>query len=113
MRADRERIKDMIDALQRIQERTEGVVGALSDELIQTWVIRHIEILGEAARAVSAELRADHPEIAWSEIVTMRNLLIHRYFDVDATALDHTVEQVLPTLNAQLEEILTSLRDES
>lgn len=53
------------------------------DEMLGFAVVRLLEIIGEAAKLVSPELREQHPEIPWSAMVGMRNRLIHGYFDVN------------------------------
>ncbi len=45
-------------------------------------VLRALEIIGEATKNLSAELRAKHPEIPWRDVAGMRNKLIHEYFGV-------------------------------
>ena len=46
-------------------------------------VERNLEIIGEAARRISEELKKDHPEIPWRKIIAQRNVLIHEYGDID------------------------------
>jgi uncharacterized protein with HEPN domain len=85
MRDDRERLQDILEAIARIDKYTaQGRQAFEGDELVQTWVVHHLMILGEAVGRVSDTLRGRHPEVPWSQIVAMRNILIHRYFDVDA-----------------------------
>ncbi|MFH0938920.1 MAG: HepT-like ribonuclease domain-containing protein [Planctomycetota bacterium] len=55
----------------------------LADIQCQDSVIRRLEIIGEAARRVSNEFRLVHPELPWSDMIGMRNILIHEYDDVD------------------------------
>ncbi len=55
----------------------------LADIQCQDSVIRRFEIIGEAARRVSEATRIEHPELPWSEMIGMRNILIHEYDDVD------------------------------
>jgi uncharacterized protein with HEPN domain len=50
-----------------------------SDELLQAAVIRCVEVIGEAARLVSAEARERAPGIPWATIVGMRHILAHAY----------------------------------
>ena len=76
------------------------------DELIQNWVISHIQIIGEACRAVSTELRAQHHEVPWRAIIGMRNVLVHRYFGIDQDAVWAAVEQDLPDLKRAVTAIL-------
>lgn len=80
----------------------------MQDELIQTWVVHHIQIIGEAARRLSEEARLKHDEIPWPAIIAMRNILVHDYFTVDVEEVWSTVERDLPPLKA---EILSMLED--
>lgn len=67
---------------------------------------RAVEVIGEAADRVPEEILEDHPEIAWAEIIGMRNRLIHGYDDVDVDFLWSVVQNDLPKLIGQLKRIL-------
>lgn len=54
-----------------------------SDRMLTLSIIKSVEILGEAASKVTKEGRDDDKQIPWSDIVAMRNRLIHAYFDID------------------------------
>jgi uncharacterized protein with HEPN domain len=69
-------------------------------------VTRAIGIIGEAASSVSNELRDQTPQVPWSAIVGMRNILIRAYFDVDLDEVWRTVTTDLPPLIAVLEAAL-------
>ncbi len=73
-----------------------------SDALRQSAVIRQLEIIGEAASKVSDEFRSLHPALPWTEIVGMRNRLIHEYRSVDVERVWHTVAQHIPELITHL-----------
>jgi uncharacterized protein with HEPN domain len=110
VRTDRERVLDALEAIDRIERYTRlGEADFRQDELVQSWVIRHLQILGEAIRGLSPELRAQHEELPWSEIVGMRNILVHDYFDVDQDIVWSVVEHDLSGLRLSLERILASL----
>jgi uncharacterized protein with HEPN domain len=61
-------------------------------------VTRAIEIIGEAASRVSMETRSACPTVPWSQIISMRNRLIHVYFNIDRDILWKTVSVELPPL---------------
>lgn len=82
----------------------------LSDSLLQDAVNRRIEIVGEAANRVSAEARAQIPELTWQQIVGMRNIIIHQYDAVDLDLVWETVQAYFPVLAGILEGILESDR---
>jgi len=64
MRSDRKRLLDMQDAIEQIGKYAEDTRQRLEqEELIQVWMIHHLQILGEAARAVSDEFKAEHPAL--------------------------------------------------
>jgi len=58
-----------------------------TDRVLSLALVRLLEIVGEAATRVSSEARARHPAIPWSEIVSLRNRLIHGYDAVDMDVL--------------------------
>ena len=83
MRDDGERILDMLEAIERIQRHAEkGREAFKQDELLQTWIIHHLQIIGEAASKLSQELCGAHQEIPWPQIVAMRNVIAHEYFGI-------------------------------
>ena len=72
----------------------------------QDAVVRRIEIIGEAARRVSTEMRVQYPEIEWREMTSMRNLVIHEYDVVDIGQVWDTVRNKLPSLIEKLIKIV-------
>jgi uncharacterized protein with HEPN domain len=68
--------------------------------------VRLLEIIGEAARGMSDEFRAQYPELPWKKMVGMRDRLIHGYYDVDIDVVWKTATEDLPGLVAELEQIL-------
>jgi uncharacterized protein with HEPN domain len=107
VRSDGERLGDMLDAIERIQRVTvQGRAAFDADELAQTWVVHHVQIIGEAARALSEALRARHPQIPWQVIIRMRHVLVHDYFGIDLEEVWSVVENDLASLQAQLESVV-------
>lgn len=78
----------------------------LEDRLRQDGVVRQLEIIGEASRQLSDELRRRHPEVPWRQIIGMRNRIIHEYFSVDLEIVWEVVTQDLPVLKDQVQGIL-------
>ena len=114
MRDDRERLLDILESIERIQKyAVRGRKAFESDELIQTWMVHHIQIIGEAASKISNATRAAHPEVIWPRIVAMRNVLVHVYFGIDLDEVWMTVERDIPTLKRQAEAILRELEGSS
>ena len=110
MRDDRERILDMLEAIENIERHTGKGPGAFeSDELLQTWVVHHLEIIGEAASKLGAGFRAEHSEVPWSEIVAMRNVIAHEYFGIDLDEVWQVVERDLAELKQKLSRIVEEL----
>ena len=107
MRETVERLRDIHEAIVRIEKYTQlGRTFFDQDELIQTWVIHHLEIIGEAARAIPQDYRRSHPEVSWGQIRGMRNVLVHIYFGIDLDIVWAVVEHDLPQLKSSIETIL-------
>lgn len=112
MRNDKERLLDIVESIDRIQRYSKrGRDSVEGSELVQTWIVHHIEILGEAARGVSEDFRKRHPEVPWREMVSMRNVLAHEYFGFDIERVWATVERDLPPLRREIERIIAELGD--
>ena len=79
------------------------------DELIQTWIVRHLQVIGEAARALPTNLREQHPEVPWSKILGMRNALVHDYFGIDREVVWSVIQCELPDLKTKIEAIIRAL----
>jgi len=110
MRDDRERLRDILEAISNIEKyAAQGKAAFEQEELIQTWFLRHLQIIGEASRALSEDVRQRHPDLAWSKIIGMRNILVHHYFDMDLPIVWNAVEKELPALKRQVAAILQKL----
>lgn len=100
-RDDRQRLEDITAALAAI--RGHVARGDLSDGLIFDAVrVRLIEI-GEAVKALPAELLATEPSVPWEQVAGMRDQLAHRYFDTS-----HAI--VAGTVTNDLQELETAVR---
>lgn len=113
MRDDRERLLDIQEAIARIERYAElGRDTFEQDELIQNWMISHLQIIGEACRALSEDLRERYPEVPWRAIMGMRNILVHQYFAIDTNAVWVALERDLPSLKRVIAIMLEALSSE-
>ena len=74
----------------------------MRDEFVQSAIIRHLEIAGEAAGRLSEAFRQAHPEIEARRLKALRNVLIRGYADVDLDTVWDIVTHDLPALQRQL-----------
>ena len=77
-----------------------------NDRLLQLALVRLIEIRGEAASGVTRKSQERYPKIPWPQIISTRNRLVHGYDMVDYDILWQTVQEDLPALLRNLQEIL-------
>src|ERR1051325_4940099 len=97
MRNDYQRLLDIREGIERLEKYTAtGKSEFEKNELVQTWVLHHLQIIGEAARSLSAKCKAQRPQVPWEKINGMRNILIHHYFDIDTEIVWAAVENDLP-----------------
>jgi uncharacterized protein with HEPN domain len=113
VRDPKERLRDILDGIANIERyAARGRQAFESDELIQNWFVRHLQIVGEAARGLPQELRDREQTVPWSKIMGMRHILVHDYFAVDTDILWDVIERDLPDLKAKVETILRKLESD-
>ncbi len=107
-RDDLVRLQHMLDAAREAVELAAGKsrYDIENERTLNLSLVRLIEIVGEAASRVSLEGRTIYPGIPWSQIIGMRNRLIHGYDDVDFDILYQTVFEDLPALIAEIEKVI-------
>ncbi len=89
------------------RDRPRGTLGAVSeDETLKRAFVRSIEVIGEATKNLSVDLRNRYPDVEWRAMAGMRDQLIHGYFGVDYEIVWDVATQKAPVLIDQIEEIL-------
>ena len=104
-------LKHILDAILRIEEYVSNVNNDTfsRNNLLQDGVIRQIEIIGEATKRLSKDIRKQYPKIPWRDIAGTRDKLIHDYFGVDVDTVWDTVQKDIPFLKNDVKNIIVFL----
>ena len=101
-------LESMRECLERIDDYNEGgEEDLMASNLVQDGVIRNLEVIGEATKNLSDDLRSANPEIPWRQIAGMRDVLIHDYLRVNLDRVWRTVVQDLPPLSKVINTLLS------
>ena len=110
MRSDVDRLSDILAAVAKIKSRlTDSIDAFQRDEMLQIWVIHHLQIVGEAARGVSQRVKDRHPEVQWPQIAALRNILVHEYFGLNMHQVWTMALNDLPKLEKEVRQIHSEL----
>ncbi len=110
MRADKDRLLDILEAIENIEKyAANGRDVFQDDELVQIWMVHYIQVIGEAAAHLSQEIKNQHSELPWPDIISMRNVLVHHYFGIDLKQIWDTVLLDLPNLKTSIGDILKGI----
>lgn len=100
----------MVECVRRIEEYTQsGYDAFMQSTLIQDAVMRNFEVIGEATKQLSQELKSKYPEIPWRQVAGFRDILIHDYMSVDLDEVWGIVHRYVPDLKNTLDKILKDL----
>jgi uncharacterized protein with HEPN domain len=83
------------------------------DRTAQQAVAYNLSVLGEAARALSSEVRDRHPEIPWRDVITQRTVVVHEYHRLDVASLWTTAREDIPQLDDQSKAVEVAERHRS
>jgi uncharacterized protein with HEPN domain len=98
-------IADILTAAREVAEFTEGMdyEAFRADKKTVNAVIRSLEVMGEAAKRIPEDVRAQYPDIPWKRIAGMRDKLIHEYAGVDLEVVWTVLNEELPPMKVHVE----------
>ena len=109
MKRDEVYLQHILDAINRIASYTaEGKDAFNKNTMMQDAVIRNLEVIGEATKALSDEIRRRHGKIPWDGMAGMRDVLIHQYMGVDLDIVWDVSRNKLKDLRPQIQSLLQS-----
>ena len=96
------------DAIRDIEKFVKGMTEQefFQNQMVQSAVIRQVEIIGEATKNLTGEFKNRHPDIPWKEIAGMRDVLVHEYFRVDTKSVWKVIKEDIPELKQNLLKII-------
>ena len=108
-------IQHILESINLIEEyiRGKSKIDFLKTIELQDKVIRRLEIIGEAVKNISIEIKEKHSDIPWKQIAGMRDKLIHQYFGVDIEFTWGVVEKEIPLLKKKVQEMIGELKKKS
>lgn len=103
-------LKDILEAMGSIEKFVEDMSFEefRGDDKTVSAVLRKFEIIGEATKKISPEIRKEHPEIPWKKMAGMKDRLIHFYFGVDYNLVWETIKKKIPEVKPLIRKILKS-----
>ncbi len=107
-------VEDILEAMNKIERYLKGTTYETfaGSEMVVDAVIRNLEIIGEAARNISADAKGKYADIPWKRMIGLRNIVIHEYFGVDLSIIWEIVTRNLPQTKPQLIVMLKGLDTE-
>ncbi len=100
-------IKDIIEAIEKIEEYTKGSSEKdfCANTQMQDAVLRRLEIIGEAVKHIPRKIRNEYPDVSWKQIAGMRDILIHEYFGVNLKRAFKVVKKDISDLKEKIFQI--------
>ena len=105
---DRERLNHMIEAIDNILEFVDGKSFEVykQDKILRFAVIKNLEIVGEAAYLLTKDFKANHDFIEWADMIGMRHILVHGYYQIRDEIIWATIETELQPLKEKISKLL-------
>jgi uncharacterized protein with HEPN domain len=106
VRADSDRLPDILEAIAAIQEQAQTRERFDADKMLRVWCLHHIVVIGEAASGVSQPMREQYQSVPRRRVIGMRNAVVHAYFQVDWEEVWNVVEHDLEPLRIAIAAIV-------
>lgn len=100
-------LRDIFEAIERIEQYTQYSFFSFlaNKDMRYDAVLRNLQIIGEAAKNIPAELKKKYP-LEWSKIIGLRDILSHAYFGIEEKIIWDIVKNKLPELKRAIVEML-------
>jgi uncharacterized protein with HEPN domain len=108
---DKVRLKHILDAIEEIEKYLLEVDFPIfiENSMMRFACIKQMEIIGEASNHISDELKSKFTDVAWAQIVGMRNVFAHEYFGIDSSLVWEIIKKDIPELKLKINQILESI----
>ncbi|MBU1091022.1 MAG: DUF86 domain-containing protein [Candidatus Omnitrophica bacterium] len=105
-------LKDILDSINSIESYVRGLSFKefSGNKMATDAVVRNFEIIGEAAKNISSQIKSEHKQIPWKEMAGMRDKITHEYFGIDLKIVWKTIKRSLPDLKRAITPLLKNLR---
>lgn len=106
------RLQHILEAIMTIEDyiSNKSFEEFTNDKLLKHAVYYNVGIVGEAASKLSSEFTDSHQDVPWRDIIKMRHVLIHGYYQLNSKTMWMTIKNDLPTLRSQVEKILAEMK---
>jgi uncharacterized protein with HEPN domain len=114
MRSQKLYLRDIAEAMEAIEQFVEGmeIDNFMQDDKTASAVIRKFEIIGEAAKGISDDIKQRYSQVPWKEMAGMRDKLIHSYFQVNHEIVWLTIKNRIPGIKPMIYQIMND-RDQN
>ena len=108
---DKIRLKHILDAIEEIEKYllNTSFTDFLENSMMRFACIKQMEIIGEASKHITDDLKSKFTDIEWVQIVGLRNVLAHEYFGVDASLIWEIIKEDIPELKEKIKRVASSI----
>lgn len=105
-------LNHVLDAIKDMEESTDNISkdDFINGKDIRDANIRRLEIVGEAVKKISVEIKKKYPQVEWQKIAGLRDKIIHHYFGADLVIVWDIIKKDIPALKKQIEKIKVNER---
>ena len=102
------RLQHIVEAIKNIYEFLEGVTfdEYCNNKMMRFAVVKNLEIVGEASYMLSKEFKEQHTEINWKDVIRMRHILVHGYYQIEDKEVWNTIMNKVPKYEEQIKQIM-------